>query len=394
MLQIILFTLKNLIILVYCLNSIILIYYVLSSALFCLMARTYLTPRKSTGGRFPRGQVAPRHRFEDVVEEEPEEVQPKAKVEEDPEEVQLEPEVEEDPEEVEMEEEPVEPPQMYDGTVLEADADGNIVIPPAPAAADDAPPAPVDPTPNVVGGDADDLGDDSGDEDEDDNNTDENPEEEEDDNPRYRGAEYHKHSTEEENGQFYIILHEVLQHLGYTMRPLYVTKHFSEPGMSDYYTSRVYIRVPLNDTDGWGYHSSHQSTAHFSSDDVAVNDVARGALWSLCNAQRGRLHGSEFCHVPRRVSGSEETVVPAGGDDHIDVLARVTAALNTDLEGATTEMDRYHEELQAAQAIVAYLEAQLAGQRPPQEAMSYQITASPLRKRLHYGTAEATTHLG
>jgi hypothetical protein len=72
----------------------------------------------------------------------------------------------------------------------------------------------------------------------------------------------------------------------------------------------------------------------------------------------------------------------------------VTAALNTDLEGATTEMDRYHEELQAAQAIVAYLEAQLAGQRPPQEAMSYQITASPLRKRLHYGTAEATTHLG
>jgi hypothetical protein len=39
------------------------------------------------------------------------------------------------------------------------------------------------------------------------------------------------------------------------------------------------------------------------------------------NAQRERLHGSEFRHVPRRVSGSEETVVPAGGDDRIDVLA-------------------------------------------------------------------------
>jgi hypothetical protein len=39
--------------------------------------------------------------------------------------------------------------------------------------------------------------------------------------------------------------------------------------------------------------------------------------------------------------------------------------MNTDLEGATTEMDRYHEELQAAQARIAYL----AGQRPPQEAM-------------------------
>jgi hypothetical protein len=35
----------------------------------------------------------------------------------------------------------------------------------------------------------------------------------------------------------------------------------------------------------------------------------------------------------------------------------VTAALNTDLEGATNEMDRYHKELQAAQARIAYLEA-------------------------------------
>jgi hypothetical protein len=90
------------------------------------------------------------------------------------------------------------------------------------------------------------------------------------------------------------------------------------------------------------------------------------------------------------VSGSEEIVVPVGGDDRIDILARV----NTDLEGATTEMDRYHEELQAAQARIAYLEAQLAGQRPPQEAMPYQITASPPRKRLRYGTAEATIRLG
>jgi chromosome segregation ATPase len=48
----------------------------------------------------------------------------------------------------------------------------------------------------------------------------------------------------------------------------------------------------------------------------------------------------------------------------------VTAALNTDLEGATAELDRYHEELQTAQARIARLEAQLASQLPPQEAMS------------------------
>jgi hypothetical protein len=107
------------------------------------MARTYLTPHKSIGGHFPCGQLVPRHRLEDVVEE-PGEIHPKAEIEEDPKEVQPEPEEEEDPEEVEMEEEPVEPPQLYDGTVLEADADVDIVIPPAPVTADDAPPAPVD----------------------------------------------------------------------------------------------------------------------------------------------------------------------------------------------------------------------------------------------------------
>jgi hypothetical protein len=82
--------------------------------------------------------------------------------------VQLEP-VEEDPEEVEMEEEPVEQPQLYDGTVLEADADGDVVIPPAPMVADEAPPAPVAPAPDSEGGDPDDSGDDSGNDDDDNN---------------------------------------------------------------------------------------------------------------------------------------------------------------------------------------------------------------------------------
>jgi hypothetical protein len=127
------------------------------------MARTYLTPRKSTGGHFPSGQLAPRHRLEDV-EEEQEEFQPEVEVEEDPEEIQPE-EEEDDPEEVEMEEEepeePLEQPQLYDGTVLEADADGDIVIPPAPSVNEEAPPAPADPVPEGEGGDPDDSSDDS-----------------------------------------------------------------------------------------------------------------------------------------------------------------------------------------------------------------------------------------
>jgi hypothetical protein len=145
---------------------------------------------------------------------------------------------------------------------------------------------------------------------------------------------------------------------------------------------------------GWRNRSSHHSTAHFSTDEAAINVAARRALWSLCIAQRDRLHGSEFRHIPHRMSGSEETIVPARGDDRIDILARVTAAINTDLEGATAELDKYHKELQTAQARIARLEAHLVGQRPPQEAMSYSTTASPPHKKLRYGTSEATTCLG
>jgi hypothetical protein len=80
-------------------------------------------------------------------------------------------------------------------------------------------------------------------------------------------------------------------------------------------------------------------------------------------------------------------------DSRVDILARVTAALNTDLEGATTELDMTHRELQNAQARIAQLEAQLVGQQPPEEAEASCPSWSPPCKRLRYGTLGATTHL-
>jgi BMFP domain-containing protein YqiC len=80
-------------------------------------------------------------------------------------------------------------------------------------------------------------------------------------------------------------------------------------------------------------------------------------------------------------------------DSCVDILARVTAALNIDLEGAIAELDMTHRELQNAQARIAQLEAQLAGQQPPKEAETFCPSRSPPRKRLHYGTAAATTRL-
>jgi hypothetical protein len=80
-------------------------------------------------------------------------------------------------------------------------------------------------------------------------------------------------------------------------------------------------------------------------------------------------------------------------DSRVDILARVTAALNTDLEGATAELDMTHRELQNAQSRIAHLESQLAGQQPPEEAEASCPSRSPPRKRLRYGTLAVTTRL-
>ena len=82
-------------------------------------------------------------------------------------------------------------------------------------------------------------------------------------------------------------------------------------------------------------------------------------MWSLFCTHRQELSFTEYRHLPSRTSGTEDTVVPLGEarEDHINVLARVTAALNTDLEGATVELDNTREKLQEAQAKVAQLEA-------------------------------------
>jgi hypothetical protein len=96
-----------------------------------------------------------------------------------------------------------------------------------------------------------------------------------------------------------------------------------------------------------------------------------------------------------RVSGIENTVAPMGDfrDSRVDTLARMTAALKTDLEGAIAELDMTHQELQNAQARITQLEPQLAGQHTTEEAEASCPSRSPPRKRLRYGSAAATTRL-
>jgi hypothetical protein len=167
---------------------------------------------------------------------------------------------------------------------------------------------------------------------------------------------------------FYELLEELLHDIENTVRPLYVTMHYVELGMRDYYTTEVHVRVTKGQADRWRTRTIHSSTAHFASEVAAINDATIRALWSVSNTFRDRIHGTNFRFVPSRVSGIEDTVVPLGDfrDSRVDILARVTATLNTDLEGATAELDMTHRELQNVQARIAQLEAQLAGQQPPE----------------------------
>jgi hypothetical protein len=207
----------------------------------------------------------------------------------------------------------------------------------------------------------------------------------------YRRTEYHMHTYIGLNGQFCELLEELLQELDNTVRPLYVTRHYVEPSMRDYYTNEAHVRVTTGQARRWRTRTIHPSTTHFSSGAAAINDDARRALWSISNSFCDRIPGIDFCFVPSRASGTEDTVVPMGDfrDSHVDILSRVSAMLNTDLEGATAELDRTHEEIQNAQARIAQLEAQLTGQQPLEEAEASCPSRSPPSKRLRYGAPEA-----
>jgi protocatechuate 3,4-dioxygenase beta subunit len=174
-------------------------------------------------------------------------------------------------------------------------------------------------------------------------------------------------------------LEELLQDIEHSVRPLYITKHYVEPGMRNYYITEVHVRVTTGQAGRWRTRTIHPSTAHFASEAAAINDAARRALWFVSNFFRNRIEGIDFRFVPRRASGTKNTVVPMGDfrDSRVDMLARVTAALNTNLEGATAELDMTHRELQNAQARIAQLEAQLAGQQPPKEVEHFVLLVHP-----------------
>jgi hypothetical protein len=167
------------------------------------------------------------------------------------------------------------------------------------------------------------------------------------DEHRYRRAEYHEHTCVGQEGLFCELLEELLQDIEHSVRLLYITRHYVEPGLRDYYTTDVHVTVTTGQAGRWRTRTIHPSTTHFASEAAAINDAARRTLWDVSNTFCDRIEGTDFRFVPSRVSGTEKTVVPMGEfrDSRVDILARVTAALDTDLEGATAELGMTHREL-------------------------------------------------
>jgi hypothetical protein len=203
------------------------------------------------------------------------------------------------------------------------------------------------------------------------------------------------HSSEVAPGYFPWLLRNTLLELGNTVYPMYVTHSWTEPPLGTYYMTRVHIRQRNYTGGGYISRTTHDSTTPHSTYRASISNAARG-LCSLHSRHDQELSLSDYRHIPRRTSGTEQTVVPLTGSEdlRLHTLTQVTAALNTDLEGVTSELEQTHDELKDAYARIAQLEAECEGREPPIQLDVTPFPAeSPPRKRLRYGSSSATTGL-
>jgi hypothetical protein len=138
--------------------------------------------------------------------------------------------------------------------------------------------------------------------------------------------------------------------------------------------------------------SSHESLTSLSTYAALVSNASQRALWSLSHTYRQQLHDTAYRHLPLRPRGEIQTSVVPGEarEDHLNTLVGVVAGLNTDLDKATLDLSRVHEELEDARARITALEAQLEGIDPPKVQVPA-IVVSPPRKRILYGAPRSIT---
>jgi hypothetical protein len=169
-------------------------------------------------------------------------------------------------------------------------------------------------------------------------------------------------------GHFPNLLQDVLHALGTYVRPLYDTRRVSVPPRAYYYIIRVHMRVLDAGDRGFRTLSSHESLTPLSTYAALVSNAAQRTLWSLSHTYRQQLHDMTYRNLPLRPCGESQTsVVPSEArEDCLTTLVGMVAGLNTDLDSATLDLSRIHEELKDAHAMIAALEAQLEGRNTPE----------------------------
>jgi hypothetical protein len=258
-----------------------------------------------------------------------------------------------------------------------------------------APVAPVIPAPATTGGDPDDSDDDT----EDGDDTEDDNEERDDfynDGPREGEPYCTMHSSEVAPGYLLWLLRNTLLELGNIVYSMYVTHSWTEPPLGTYYMTRFHIGVRNHTGGGYISRTTHDSTTPHSAYQAYGSNAARRTLFSLHYRHDQELSLSNYRHIPHRTSGTEQTMVPLTGfeDPRLHTLAQVTAALNTDLEGITFELEQTHDVLKDAYSRIAQLEAEHDGREPPVQPDETPFPAeSPPRKRFHYGSSSTTTAL-
>ena len=116
---------------------------------------------------------------------------------------------------------------------------------------------------------------------------------------------------------------------------------------------------------------------------------SRRALWSLCHTNRQNLENTNYEHLSYHARGTEDTELTLGGDEEsrVNIIVRAVAALNTDLEHVTNQLDKTQDRLREAHHKNRQFEAQPAGEAPPpvQEDEPPLPALSPPRKRIRFG---------
>jgi hypothetical protein len=124
----------------------------------------------------------------------------------------------------------------------------------------------------------------------------------------------------------------------------------------------VHIRVLDAGDRGLRTLSSHDSLTPLSTYGASVSNAAQRALWSLSHTD------TTYKNLPLRPRGESQTSVVPGeaGEDRVNTLVGVVPDLNTDLDSATLDLSRVHEELEDAHARIATPEAPLGWRNPPE----------------------------